>query len=141
MQEELTFGDTLVDLLRRHQVTSLFTCNDMSDVKSSALQQSIVDNADCVIQFQRVEFRGVYHVIFRVLKTRGMKHRREAFEMVLEFNKLDVKVNSPLLRVTPDGKVEPSRYRCFSIIGTARRESRMSNMSMPFVRLFPRRSL
>ena len=113
VQEEKTFGDTIVELLRRNQATSLFTCNDLSDPNSSALQQAIVDAADCLIQFNRLEFRGSYHVMFRVLKTRGMKHRREAFELVIGDHTIDVKTNSPLVRVSADGHAEPMKIRLF----------------------------
>jgi KaiC/GvpD/RAD55 family RecA-like ATPase len=113
VQEDRTFGDTLVDLLRRHQVTSLFTCNDFSEPDGSALRQSVVDSADCLIQFQRVDFRGTYHVMLRILKTRGMRHRRESFELVIGTDTIDVRTNSSLLRVTNEGRVEPVRVRLF----------------------------
>jgi KaiC/GvpD/RAD55 family RecA-like ATPase len=113
VQEEKTFGDTIVELVRRHLATSLFTCNDLSDPNSSALQQAIVDAADCLIQFSRIEFRGSYHVMFRVLKTRGMKHRRESFELAVGEHTIDVKANSPLVRVSVDGRAEPMKIRLF----------------------------
>jgi KaiC/GvpD/RAD55 family RecA-like ATPase len=113
IQEEKTFGDTLVDLLRRHQVTSLFTCSEFNGGGESALQQAMVHSADCLIQFHRIEFRGTHHVMLRVLKTRGMKHRRESFELVTGPFSFDVKTNSSFLRVSADGSVEALKVRLF----------------------------
>lgn len=109
VKADTAFGDTLVDLLRRHWVTSLLTCREVD----SPLQQSLLDNADCVMEFDRKEFRGVHRVVLRVLKTRGMNHKREWFELVRSRGKLEVKPSWPLLRVRPDGEVTPVKIRLF----------------------------
>lgn len=113
IQDEHTFGDTLVDLARRHQVTSLFICGDVTQSKVGILQQSIIDSADCLIQFSRVEFRGAYKVMLRVIKTRGMKHRRESFELLVGPRSVAVDTKSSLLRISKSGKVTPISVRLF----------------------------
>jgi hypothetical protein len=111
IREDKTFADTLVDLLRRRGATSLFACGETTG--DSILQRSIVANADCLIHLDRIEFRGVYRVIFRVLKTRGMCHRDESFELVLRPESIEVQPTSSLLRVGLDGKVTPVKVRLF----------------------------
>ncbi|MGA9772778.1 MAG: ATPase domain-containing protein [Blastocatellia bacterium] len=108
-----TFGDTLIDFLRRHGVTSLLACGEVSPDMYSSVQRSIIDGADCAIKFDQFEFRGVNRVMIRVLKSRGMRHLRESFEIALGPKTLDVKPSSSLLRVTHDGEVEPVKIRLF----------------------------
>src|SRR6185312_15963781 len=103
VRDDETFGDTLLDFLRRQRTTNLIICGDVGNDKASVVQRSIIDGADCVVQFERFEFRGVRRVMVRVLKTRGMKHRREAFELSLTPQGLDVKPSSSLLRILRDG--------------------------------------
>jgi KaiC/GvpD/RAD55 family RecA-like ATPase len=113
VREDETFGDTLVDLLRRYRVTSLLTCGELSQDIHSVVQRSIIDNADCVIQFDRIEFRGMHRVMIRALKTRGMRHRRESFELTLGVEGIRVKPTSSLLRVLRGGEVAPVKIRLF----------------------------
>ena len=113
VQEEKTFGDTLVDLLRKHQVTTLLTCNDLGEASESTLQRSVIDSADCLLQFHRIEYRGAYHVMFRVLKTRGMRHEREFCELVIDAHKIGVRKISSLLRIAADGGIKSLDIRLF----------------------------
>src|SRR5581483_848886 len=83
------------------------------DPNSAALQRSIIDSADCLIELKRIEFRGSYHVMLQIVKTRKMRHRKEAFELVIGPQRVDVNTNPSLLRITPDGKVSPLRIRLF----------------------------
>ena len=110
---EPTFGDTLVDFARRHQVTSLFVCNDDQQNSEVVLQRSVIDNADCLIQFRRIAFRGGYKVILRIVKTRGMKHRRESFELHVGPRSVEVDTRASLLRINSSGDVEPLKIRLF----------------------------
>lgn len=107
-----TFGDTLIDFLRRHRVTSLLVCGQVPLNSSSVVQRSIIDGADCLIQFDRIEFRGTHRVMLQVLKTRGMRHRGESFEITLGPKMLDVKPTSSLLRVA-GGEITPVSIRLF----------------------------
>ena len=111
VREDNTFGDTLIDLLRRHRVTTVLTCGEPDS--ESVLQRSIMDSADCLIQFERIEFRGSTRVIVRVVKTRDMSHRREAFELIADSHGLEVKAASSLLRVGRGGAVSPVKVRLF----------------------------
>jgi KaiC/GvpD/RAD55 family RecA-like ATPase len=109
--EDETFGDTLIDFLHRHRVSGLLVCGPAS-TNSSVIQKSIVDGSNCLIQFDRIEFRGSNRVMLQVLKTRGMRHRRESFEVNLGPNTLDVKPTSSLLR-TVRGETKPVPIRLF----------------------------
>ena len=113
VQAESTFGDTLVEFARRHQVTSLFVCSDNLQASQGVLQRSIIDNANCVIQFRRIDFRGAYKIILRVVKTRSMRHRRESFELLVDGSDVRVDTRSSLLRVTSGGDVESVKIRLF----------------------------
>jgi KaiC/GvpD/RAD55 family RecA-like ATPase len=66
-----TFGDTLVDLLRKHRVTSLFVCREEIRNSEARLQQSIVNGADCMLRFTVRDAKR--HVEIR--KSRGMHHQ------------------------------------------------------------------
>ncbi|HEX8493071.1 MAG TPA: ATPase domain-containing protein [Pyrinomonadaceae bacterium] len=113
VQEDKTFGDTLLEFLRRQRVTSLVTCGELSQTSNSVVQRSIVDGADCIIQFDRFEFRGTRRVMIKVIKTRGMDHRRESFEITLGAQGLEVKPTSSLLRIMRSGEISPIKVRLF----------------------------
>jgi KaiC/GvpD/RAD55 family RecA-like ATPase len=113
IREDETFGATLVDFLRRHGVTSLFTCNDFSPNAPSAVQRPVIDMANCLIKLDQVEYRGLNHVIVRVQKTRGMHHRGEAFEVSLVKEGFLVEPSSSLLREIPGGETSPIKIRLF----------------------------
>jgi len=111
ISEDKTFGDTLIDFLHRRRVTGLIVCGP-TPTGPSVIQRPIIDGSDCLIQFERIEFRGSNRVMLQVLKTRGMRHRRESFEVNLGPTTLDVKPTSSLLRVVR-GEIKPARIRLF----------------------------
>jgi hypothetical protein len=76
------------------------------------LQRTIVDNADCLIRFQRFDFRGE-RVMARVIKTRSMQHRRGSFEVVTGPRKIDVDERPSLLRISANGEVKSISVRLF----------------------------
>jgi hypothetical protein len=80
IDDDVTFGDTLVDLLRKHRVTSLFVCRDSPAETMTPLQRSVLNAADCLIQFC-VEGLETY---FEIKKTRGMRHRRGTISLNLD---------------------------------------------------------
>jgi KaiC/GvpD/RAD55 family RecA-like ATPase len=67
-----TFGDTLVDLLRKHGVTSVFVCREALGRDGACLQQTILNNADCLIEFSIKDSRSY----IEVKKSRGTHHKR-----------------------------------------------------------------
>lgn len=107
VREDETFADTLMDYLRRQHVTSLFVCSPHAAHEGAVLQSSIVDSANVLIEFHRIEFRAAQRVILRVLKTRAMKHKRESFDLLLVDNELQLGTNSKLLRVGTSGEIKP----------------------------------
>jgi KaiC/GvpD/RAD55 family RecA-like ATPase len=112
VRDDDTFGDTLLDFLRRQKLTSLLTCGDPTTATQSVVQKSIIDGADCLIRFDRIDFRGTHRVMIQVLKTRGMRHRGESFEVTLGPQILEVKPTSSLLR-TIGGEIRPAKIRLF----------------------------
>ena len=68
-----TFADTLVDLLRKHGVTSLFICRQQFWSEGAWIQQGILNNADCLVHFDVVDSKSSIHV----RKSRGMHHQAE----------------------------------------------------------------
>jgi KaiC/GvpD/RAD55 family RecA-like ATPase len=113
IREDETFGDTLIDMLRRHGVTAVLTCGEPRHDSESVLQRSILDNADCVIRFERIELRGASQIMLKVLKTRDMTHRKENFELLATPELLDVKTTSSLVRVGNDGSLSSVKIRLF----------------------------
>jgi KaiC/GvpD/RAD55 family RecA-like ATPase len=107
------FGETLLDLLRAHRVTALINCGELRPAADSPLRRLMVEGVDCLIQCERVEFRGSSRVMLRVLKTRDMGHRREYFELDTSQQTLDLKFTSPLLRVGRNGAISPVPIRLF----------------------------
>jgi KaiC/GvpD/RAD55 family RecA-like ATPase len=113
VREDNTFGDTLIDLLRRHRVTTLLTCGHSDRHTESILSRAVLGNADCLIDFERVEFKGLSHIMVRVSHTRDMQHRREYFELSSDARTLELKTASTLLRVEPGGRVSPVKVILF----------------------------
>ena len=113
LRDDDTFGDMLVEFLRRQRVTSLLVCGDTLRDSRSDLQHSIIDAADCVLQFDQIVFRGQHRMTLRVLKTRGMHHRRESFDLTPGPEGIEIKPSSSLLRIERNGKVAPVKISLF----------------------------
>jgi len=108
-----TFGDTLVDLIRRHGATSLFICDEMPAGSKSSIQLPILHNADSIFQFHRIEFHGTQRIMLNVQKTHGMRHRRDAFELIVSEEGLQVIPSSVMLQVGPMGEYLPLKVKLF----------------------------
>jgi KaiC/GvpD/RAD55 family RecA-like ATPase len=113
LDEDVTFGDTLVDLMRRYNMTSLFICGAIDPSDHSTIQSPIIDGADCAIQFDRFEYRGIRRVTIKVNKTRTMNHRRESFELVQTEHRLEVHPSSTLLRIGASGSISVVPIKLF----------------------------
>jgi ABC-type glycerol-3-phosphate transport system substrate-binding protein len=109
------FGDTLVELVRRRGATGLFICGEVSEEMESTVQRPVVNNADCEIVLTRFMYHGIDRVNLRVLKTRGMRHLRESYEVTFDPRSSEVVVrrNSSLLRLSATGEVEQIKVRLF----------------------------
>lgn len=109
--DDATFPVTLVNLLRGHQCTCLLVCGPTTEARPG-LQRSLAGMADCLTQFERYEFRGASRVMMRVLKSRGMEHRLDAFEVRSENGRIVARPSTSLLRMSNQGgKVEPIPIR------------------------------
>lgn len=128
IREDRTFGVTLVELLRRIGATSLLICGEINK-NQSVMQETIVNNADCVFQFDRFEFRGMRRIMTRVLKSRGMKHRLESFELKKENNTISIMPSSSLIRfLGREGGVSPIKIRLFFHVESDIQERYYSSM-------------
>jgi KaiC/GvpD/RAD55 family RecA-like ATPase len=113
IREDETFGDTLIEFLRRHEATSLFVCSPKGGYDGSVLQSSLIDGADCLIDFSRIEFRGAQRVMLRVVKSRDMRHKPESFDVILSDDGLSLGPASKLLRVSASGEANPVLTRLY----------------------------
>lgn len=115
---DLTFADTLVDFFRRQGVTSLFVCgvevtSSTGTRGASGIQKPVIDSADCVLRFDRFQYRGVDRTTIRVQKTRAMQHRREAFEIEFSGDSFGIRASSSLLRIVEGEEVKTVKIRLF----------------------------
>jgi len=113
IREDETFGDTLTEFLRRQQTTSLFVCSLTSSHPESSVQSSLIDDANTLIHLDRIQFRGAQRVILRVVKTRGMRHKPESFDVVLTDAGLQLGTGSKLLRIGATGEVSTIPTRLY----------------------------
>ncbi len=114
MQDDPTFGVTLVQLLRSLHVTALLVCGKIGNADDTPLQKCITQNADCLIEFERFEFRGGRHVTMRIAKSRGMKHRLGSYEIHGSHSEIYFTPSSSLLRIcNTTGAVESVGVRLF----------------------------
>ncbi len=118
--EDNLFTDTLIQTLRGHHTTSLLICgsdeNQYSNVResNSKYNDSIIENSDCYIKFDRVDFRGISRAILKVIKTRGMNHRMETFEIKKSDDSIKIEPTSPLLRYDQTlNTLQPVKIRMF----------------------------
>lgn len=118
IRDDPTFGNTLVDLLRSMNVTTLAICGP--DEGALAMQRSIAHRSAVLIDFHRVEFAGTQRVMLRAIKSRSMAHRREAFEIGLSSDRLQL--NESLLRVDRSGIVTVTRPQLYLHSGSSRQE-------------------
>jgi KaiC/GvpD/RAD55 family RecA-like ATPase len=102
VREDETFADTLVNLMRRRGVTSLFVCGDFRD--TSDMQQPILDHADVVLQFEKMEIQGEQRITLRATKTREMEHSKQRFEVSLKNKELTITPTTDLLRRSVSGE-------------------------------------
>lgn len=113
LREDEIFGDTLVALLRRNGTSSLFICGETLDYKGSAVQRSIVDGANTLVDFLRLKIKGRLAPTFSVVKTRGMRHRPEPYEIELNPSGLHIAPLSPLHRVGPAGELSTVKTQLY----------------------------
>lgn len=102
VSEDSTFAAALVELLRTQRRTCMLICGVPAETGAS-LQRSLIGLSDCLIQFEKYEFRGVFRVMMRVLKSHGMGHRRDPFEVLVSGGKVSLHPSTSLLRRSPTG--------------------------------------
>ncbi len=107
-----TFGVALINLLRRYRVAAVLVCGDDLARGQSRLRDVISDSCDFLLEFNRVQSRGLERTFVRAVKTRFMRHPRIAFELMLDGSGLSV-APAPMLNINAAGEVKPVRIRLF----------------------------
>jgi KaiC/GvpD/RAD55 family RecA-like ATPase len=106
------FAVALVELLKSYGVPCLILTGTYSD--ENKIQESILDNANCVFEFERFDFRGLPRVTMRVIHSSGMRHDRSLYEVQKINNKILIESRTSLLRfISKDGIVNPVNIRLF----------------------------
>jgi KaiC/GvpD/RAD55 family RecA-like ATPase len=113
VKDEPAFGTALIGLLRRSGVTSVLLADYAAGDQTSILTDLIVNNADCILQFEQLEFRGQIRQFLRATKSREMAHRRDAVELVVDRGEVHVEASGALLRKDANGNVHPVKIRLF----------------------------
>ncbi len=106
-----TFADTLLSLFRGQGCATLLTCSPIGT--GSDLQKTIIDAADCVIEFSSIQARGASRVLVRVTKTRTMEHSRETFELLLRTGSIELSPDAQLLRISASNEISTVKVRLF----------------------------
>lgn len=113
IREDAAFGSALLGLLRHWGATSVMLADYVLGNQASLLTDLIVNNADCALQFDKLEFRGQIRQLVRVTKSHTLGHRRDAFELIVGRGGLRVEPYGALLRRDTAGIVHPVKIRLF----------------------------
>lgn len=108
-----TFGHALMALLRSYGATCALLADYVTGDQTSLLRDVIVNGADCVLQFERMEFRGQVRQFVRATRSREMTHRRDLYEMIVAQGAVNVRSAGVLLRRDEKGNVRPVNIRLF----------------------------
>ena len=107
-----TFGVALISLLRQKGATSAVLTSPLSEEQPlSYLTDLIIRNADCLLSFEKFEFRGQLRFFVRAVRTHDMAHRRDAFELVMDHGGVRVEPSGALLRKDAAGNVHSIKIR------------------------------
>jgi KaiC/GvpD/RAD55 family RecA-like ATPase len=114
IREDRTFATTLIELLRSENISCVLICHEGHREAEETLVDRVIENSDCVFQFDRFEFRGLRRVAFRISRTRDMQHRLESFEVLNKGGLLELAPSCSLLRLHgSQGEVSPVPIRLF----------------------------
>lgn len=116
LSEDSLFGDTLIRMLRGFHTTSLliFGNENEEELSSSLLYNAISENSDCLVKFDRIEFKGLRRVTLKVLKSRRMNHRLETFEIKNTGESINIEPTTLLLRQKNNAQgLHPVKIRMF----------------------------
>jgi KaiC/GvpD/RAD55 family RecA-like ATPase len=105
LNADATFAMALVQLLRNSEAASFVICGD-SLVRGVRLLDTISDQADFLLEFDRSKRQGRLITFVTALKTRQMQHTREEFELDVTSQSIEVKP-APLFRRTGSGELKP----------------------------------
>ncbi len=113
IKEDSTFADTLVSYMRRMNVTAIFVGGDDSGTNIADIQRPILDHADVVFEFERIDFHGERRVTLRTTKSRDMKHSKHRYEIGVDTSGMFVRPTGGLLREGADGESRSVPLRFF----------------------------
>jgi KaiC/GvpD/RAD55 family RecA-like ATPase len=107
-----SFASALLAILRHFGVVAVIVAGDITGAGASALGAAFDAQSDCLLHFNRVGLKGATTTFVSAVKSRLMRHRSDAFELVIGPTAVKVQP-APLFRVSPDGDVRPVRVHLF----------------------------
>jgi KaiC/GvpD/RAD55 family RecA-like ATPase len=106
------FAIALVQLLRRYDITCLFLTDSINEPNN--LLETVADNSNCIFEFARFEFKGYSRVTMKVLRSSGMTHNRNLYEIQKFDNKIIIEPSASLIRfISKEGNIAPIKIRFF----------------------------
>ena len=110
--EDKIFIVSLIELLRSFNISFVINCGE--NLNGNLIQGSILENANCVIEFERFQFRGTPRITMQIARTTGQNHDRNIFEIQRFGNRLHFESSSSLIRYGPEiGKTTSIQIRFF----------------------------
>ncbi len=104
LSHDVSFGIALCNLLRSYGVVSMIVNGDELDHDSSPLRETLTSQANTLILFHPREFKGRTTTLLTTIKSPGMRHPRESFELLFEPEGMRVGP-APLWRISAAGDV------------------------------------
>lgn len=109
--KDSTFGLALINLVRSYNAACIVICGDRLEPESRFLH-TMFDQADILIHSHKREFQGRATTLMTALKTRSMRHQREASELSLDSTGMRIRP-APLFRITSSGDVHDIKITLF----------------------------
>ena len=115
LAEDVSFVDTLIDFFRRRSIATFISMPLDSERKRSTTFETIVDNADSVLELRTIGGAGSDRVQVQLVQTPEMEHRKGIFELRAdrENGGLQVLRNPTLYVRSEKGELEKAPIRVF----------------------------
>jgi len=113
VEHDSAFGPALTSLLRSSGATSMLLADSAPGDQMPMLAEFIVNDADCVLHFDRFEVSGTMRQFVRTTKSRQMAHRRDLFELVVDRRGVHIEPHASLFRIDAAGNVRSVKIRLF----------------------------
>lgn len=77
------FVTTLIKFLRTENCTSIIVCSGQK-TEASRIQQEILESSDCIINFNKIDFKGDKIIAFNILRSSFNRHDKRTFELKID---------------------------------------------------------